>query len=236
MGFLDHSTSNIIVDAVLTNIGRQFLARNDGSFSIVKFTFADDEVDYSMIKKYGRVVGKEKIEKNTPVFEAHTSARVALKYRLISNSNPNITRVPKLAVVSDGLDSTGTQLSMTVNSSTATRQLTFTQTIIGESVVDTEYRDQQFTVKVPNQFLQVVGAAPDYIDESGIATYTLTRGATTTAAGGSQLGITLATKPITDTQFNVYGTSLDKTKIVAPITVTGLQSGTVTSLDANITK
>ena len=70
MGYLDHSTNNIIVDAVLTDIGREFLARNDGSFSIVKFALGDDEVDYTMIQKFGRTVGKEKIEKNTPVFEA----------------------------------------------------------------------------------------------------------------------------------------------------------------------
>ena len=62
MGYLDHSTNNIIVDAVLTDIGREFLARNDGSFSIVKFAMGDDEVDYTMIRKFGRTVGKEKIE------------------------------------------------------------------------------------------------------------------------------------------------------------------------------
>ena len=53
MGYLDHSTNNIIVDAVLTDIGREFLARNDGSFSIVKFALGDDEVDYTMIQKFG---------------------------------------------------------------------------------------------------------------------------------------------------------------------------------------
>ena len=65
MGFLDHSTNNIIVDAVLTDTGRAFLARNDGSFSIVKFALGDDEVDYTIIEKFGRTVGKEKVEKNT---------------------------------------------------------------------------------------------------------------------------------------------------------------------------
>ena len=39
MGFLDHSTNNIIVDAVLTDAGRKTLARNDGSFAISKFAF-----------------------------------------------------------------------------------------------------------------------------------------------------------------------------------------------------
>ena len=62
MGFLDHSTNNIIVDAVLTDLGRQALAKNDGSFNIYQFGLGDDEVDYSIIQKFGRTVGKEKIE------------------------------------------------------------------------------------------------------------------------------------------------------------------------------
>ena len=62
MGFLDHSTNNIIVDAVLTDLGRLALAKNDGSFNVYQFALGDDEVDYEIIKQFGRVVGKEKIE------------------------------------------------------------------------------------------------------------------------------------------------------------------------------
>ena len=62
MGFLDNSTNNIILDAVLTDLGRQALAKNDGSFSIFKFAFSDEEVDYGHIVNFGRTVGKEKIE------------------------------------------------------------------------------------------------------------------------------------------------------------------------------
>lgn len=70
MGFLDHSTNNIIVDAVLTAAGRAKLAA--GNLDISSYTFYDTEVDYTIIKKYGVVVGKEKIEKNTPILEAST--------------------------------------------------------------------------------------------------------------------------------------------------------------------
>lgn len=238
MGFLDHSTSNIIVDAVLTNLGRQFLARNDGSFSIVKFSLADDEIDYSMITKYGRVVGKEKIEKNTPVFEAQTATRVALKYRLVSNSNPNIIRVPKLALTSDGLDDSGTVLTMSTNSSTATRSLTISQALIGDSLVDPEFRDQQFNLRVPNLFLQVVGAAPDFIDESGVASYTITRSPSTTAVGGSQATFTLAAKNISATVANIYSPEPTDTggtgTVKVPITISGLQSSAVYQLDVEI--
>lgn len=84
MGWLDHSTNNIILDAVLTDYGRQKLATLNEGFKLDHFELGDDEVDYRLIKKFGRTVGKEKIEKNTPVFEAFTNQSIALKYPLIS--------------------------------------------------------------------------------------------------------------------------------------------------------
>ena len=68
MGYLDNSTNNVILDAVLTDYGRQQLASANNAFSITYYALGDDEVDYRLIKKYGRAVGKEKIEKNTPIF------------------------------------------------------------------------------------------------------------------------------------------------------------------------
>ena len=93
MGFLDHSTNNIIVDAVLTDVGREKLAAATASESfIASYAFADDEVDYTMVKKYGTIVGKEKIEKNTPVFEASTNAELGVKYYLSTSANPIVAQ------------------------------------------------------------------------------------------------------------------------------------------------
>ena len=47
MGFLDNS-GDIILDAVLTDHGRQVLSRGDGSFQITKFALGDTEIDYSL--------------------------------------------------------------------------------------------------------------------------------------------------------------------------------------------
>ena len=49
MAFLDN-TGDIILDAVLTDTGRKRLAQGDGSFRIVKFALADDEIDYSLYR------------------------------------------------------------------------------------------------------------------------------------------------------------------------------------------
>ena len=50
MGFLDNS-GDIILDVVLTDLGRQRLAKGDGSFNITKFALGDDEIDYSLYDK-----------------------------------------------------------------------------------------------------------------------------------------------------------------------------------------
>jgi len=86
MGFLDHTTNNIIVDAVLTDKGREKLARAEG-LSIIKYAFADTEVDYTILQKYGEIVGKEKIEKNTPIFEANTANHIQTRHSLLTDGS-----------------------------------------------------------------------------------------------------------------------------------------------------
>tara|TARA_Y100000592_G_scaffold40263_2_gene63872 strand:- start:1679 stop:2413 length:735 start_codon:yes stop_codon:yes gene_type:complete len=97
MGFLNHSTNNIIIDAVLTEKGRELLSKNNNSFEITSFAFGDDEVDYSTITKYGKVIGKEKIEKNTPIFEAITDEYSAIKFPVLNITGAeNLQYMPKI--------------------------------------------------------------------------------------------------------------------------------------------
>jgi hypothetical protein len=235
MGFLQHDTNNIILDAVLTDTGRQFLARNDGSFSIVKFAMGDDEVDYTIIRKFGRTIGKEKIEKNTPVFEAQTNTSLALKNRLVSVSNPNLIRLPTLALTGEGLDSTGTVVSMG-NMTLKTRSLSISQTISNEDTIDVELRDQIFIVELDNRFLQITSQSPDNIDGNQRASFLLQRDATETSLGGSKLTFTLSVKTITDAMFTIFGTTSNKLLVRTYVKVSGLQSGAVKEFEVQITK
>jgi hypothetical protein len=234
MGFLQGDTNNIILDAVLTDTGRQFIARNDGSFSIVKFAVADDEVDYGIIRKYGRTVGKEKIEKNTPIFEALTNGSLAQKYRCISISNNNLIRLPKLTLSGEGVDSTNKTLSIG-NTTIKRRTITVYQDIVDEASIDVELRDQAFIVELSNQFLQIVGAAPDNIDGQQRATYILTRDSGETSVGGSRVTLTIATKAISDSQFQIYGATFNKNQINTYVRISGVQSGTVLEFTVQIT-
>lgn len=235
MGFLQGDTNNIILDAVLTDKGREFLARNDGSFSVVKFAPGDDEVDYTIIQKFGRTVGKEKIEKNTPVFEALTNQQFAQKYRLVSVSNPNLIRLPSLEFSGEGVDAANRLVSIG-NTTVKRRTITINQTIQDETSIDVELRDQAFIVDMNNQLLQVIGSSPDSIDGQQRATYILTRDAGETSVGGSRLTFTLATKAITESQFQILGASFNKNLISTFVKISGVQSGTVLEFEVQIDK
>lgn len=232
MGFLDHSSNNIILDAVLTDVGRQFLARNDSSFNIHKFALGDDEVDYSIIQKYGRASGKEKIEKNTPIFEAMTKQSQAQKYKLISISNPNLIRLPSLSLKSGMV--TASDYVLLKRNSDKIKSITLEQDIQNESVIDVELRDQTFIVEMSNMFLQVQRNTPDNIDANQRATYILTRDPDVNSYNGSKLTFVLALRSLTDSMFTVYGTTADKTIIYTYVRVTGVQSGAVKEFRVNI--
>lgn len=227
MGFLDGSTNNIVLDAVLTDTGRQFLARNDGSFAIHKYALGDDEVNYGVITKYGRTVGAEKIEKNTPIFEALTNQSLAQKYRLVSVSNPNLLRLPTMSLSGDAnVDSLNNVVNLG-RTAQKTSSVTVEQTIQNETTIDVELRDQTFIIEVSNLFLQVLSNTPENIDGQQRATYILTRSPAENAFGGSSVQFTLSVKSLTDALFTVYGTTADKTKIKTYMRVTGVQSGAV---------
>lgn len=236
MGWLDGTTNNIILDAVLTDTGRQFLAKNDGSFAIVKFALGDDEVNYTTIQKYGRTVGKEKIEKNTPIFEALTNQNFAQKYRLISVSNPNLLRLPSFSLSGDAnVDSTSILVTLG-KSVQKTSSITVEQTIQNESSIDVELRDQTFIVEMNNLFLQVLRSSPDNIDGNQKATYVLARSPNENNLHGSQLQFVLSVKSLTDAQFSVFGSTSNKSIITTYVKVTGAQSGAVKEFQVNINK
>lgn len=236
MGFLDHTSNNIVLDAVLTDVGRQFLARNDGSFSLHKFALGDDEVNYQVISKYGRTVGKEKIEKNTPVFEALTNQTHSQKYKLVSVSNPNLLRLPDLSLSGDSnVDASNNVVTIGRNAQ-KTATLTLEQTIRNETTIDVELRDQTFIVEVPNLFVQLLRQTPENIDGQQRASYILTRAPTENAFGGSSIQFTLSVKSLTDSLFTVYGTTANKAKIKAYVKVTGVQSGAVKDIALIIDK
>jgi hypothetical protein len=101
MAFLDNS-GDIILDAVLTDVGRKRLAAGNGSFSVSKFALGDDEVDYSLYRNSNSTEGSHPSGSayydlnilQTPVLEAFTNSSSILKSRLVSYSQPDLLYLP----------------------------------------------------------------------------------------------------------------------------------------------
>ena len=84
MGYLNNTV--VTVDAILTDVGRQLLAQQNGQFKITQFALTDDEIDYTLYNPnnpsgsayYGQAI------ENMPLLEAFPQANQTMKYKLVT--------------------------------------------------------------------------------------------------------------------------------------------------------
>ena len=128
MGFLDNS-GDIILDAVLTDLGRKKLAQ--GNFNITQFALGDEEIDYSLYD-INHASGSAYYDLEilqTPILEAFTNNTSTMKSSLVTYSNTDLLFLPVLdlnqgnAVASAILNPTTKTLLLTANSTTETPDL-----------------------------------------------------------------------------------------------------------------
>lgn len=95
MGFLDNS-GDIILDAVLTDLGRKRLAQ--GNFSITQFALGDEEIDYSLydINHPSGSAYYDLEILQTPILEAFTNNSSTMKSSLVTYSNTDLLFLPIL--------------------------------------------------------------------------------------------------------------------------------------------
>ena len=116
MAFLDNS-GDIILDAVLTDLGRQRLAAMN--FNIAKFAIGDEEINYTLYNPnhpLGSIYNDLEIMQ-TPLLEAFTSDQSLMKSKLLSFQSTTLTHLPVLKIngkhpshssySGDGVSSTG---------------------------------------------------------------------------------------------------------------------------------
>ena len=238
MGFLDHSTNNIIVDAVLTDRGRQALA--EGNFNVHSFSLGDDEVDYTIIQKFGRTVGKEKIIKNTPIFEAQTGSELGLKHKILTLSDPSVIFLPTVSLYGDIEANTVTLVATT--GTTQGNSQTVTLKVESSGVTDPAQKfpiDNIFYVEVPNRFLSlsqggtITNATDSRINQNTqTAVYSITP--SYQSNGLPTLDLTLTTKGLDSTMFNTFGTTSAKDRIDCVVSVTGKSTGLRTTFNVVI--
>jgi hypothetical protein len=232
MGWLDNSTNNIILDAVLTDFGRQTLARNDNSFRIAKFSLGDDEVNYGTITKYGRTIGREKIEKNTPIFEAFTNQNIALKYKLMSSPRP-LLYLPKFSL---GNNFTTVELSAAQNGvNTFTVNMEQAMSSNAQSTIPDDFIETNFDVFVPDLFLTIQNTPAVSTDNNRISLYNLST--TSTNNLKPQLSFILSLRSIAEATWSVYSTTIAGVKTISTqVRIVGVQSGAVLEIPITIKK
>jgi len=87
---------DIIFDVVLTDAGRERLARGDGSFKIVKFALGDAEINYADFRlNHPSGSAYQDIDiVSTPVFEAFTDNAAVMKYKLTTYGRNDLLYLP----------------------------------------------------------------------------------------------------------------------------------------------
>lgn len=102
MAYLDNSS--ITVDAVLTQKGRELLAKT-GNLNITSFALADDEIDYTLYEP-NHPNGSAFYDialRNTPVFEPLTDETQLLKYKLVT-LNQGVTSIPVISIAQTNIN------------------------------------------------------------------------------------------------------------------------------------
>ena len=98
MSSFNNNSGDIIVDAVLTDLGRKQLAKGDGSFQIAKFALGDEEINYALYNKT-HPSGSSYYDleiMQTPVLEAFTDNVASMKTRLQTYSNLELLFLPEI--------------------------------------------------------------------------------------------------------------------------------------------
>jgi hypothetical protein len=232
MGFIDNSGA-IFLDAVLTDEGRERLARNDGTFAIVRWRPGDDEIDYRFWNELTGSDSKDLKILDTPVFEASTNEGVALRYPLVTIRNarlqflPIMTSKPSTVGLLEQTDSVGGGVDVTVS-----QNIPRSQTILPAEIIDMNYQ-----IELDNDLVFLSNSTPLSITPFGRGRY-IVPGTGKTAAGGTECKFNLRVQTLTSEIFDVLvGATAPKPRVInTTVIVTGQQSGMNVSIPVSITE
>ena len=217
MGYLNNAV--ITVDAILTDRGRELLARGDGSFKITQFALSDDEIDYALYdptNPSGSAFFGQKIE-NMPLLEAMPKATQNLRYKL--------TTLPRGTSLMPALDIGYSSISLKQG---ATLSIT----------------PQTLNYLGNNRIFESSGYTVTIADVRTMASFDGT-GVNTTAAQNLNSTTTLGTavqKTVVGTTINLRATTVNTlfgtsaTTLSTSLLITGRDSGARVTVPVNITK
>ena len=218
MGYLNNTI--VTVDAILTDVGRQLLAQQNGQFQITQFALADDEIDYTLYNPnnpsgsayYGQAI------ENMPLLEAFPQATQTMKYKLVTL--PRGTA--KLPILDIGYSSIilkqGASLAITPQ----------TLNYLGGNTYETAgYTATVSDIRLFNTF-EGVGINTPAVTALNLANQTTTIGTSVSrTVVGSTINMTATT---INTLFNT------QTQLQCTLTIEGRDSGAFITIPVTVTK
>lgn len=235
MGFLtsDFLSSTVILDSVLTDLGRQFIARGDGSFSITKFSPIDDEIDYSLWDPSSPGAEDAAIL-TTPILESFINESFAVHYPMMSCDVSNLRYLPK--IVTEPTSVTKYYRDAIKNSFV----VTVSQRMITNDVasIPSQIWDPTFIVQVDDDLLFLDGA--DLINISGynVGSYIVPT-TSTTITNVNSCNVYFRSREVTSEIWSTYalsGTTAPNRQIATVAKFTGTTSGLSTSVRIVLTE
>lgn len=222
MGFVAKDGTEITIDAVLTDVGRQKLAKNDNSFKVVSYTFADDEIDYGL---FNPSTGSSYVDQeilNMPIFEANVNEKLSINYPLMTITNPNLKYLPILSA-----DASSVTIGEEKAQSAGVTVRFYQNTNQNAKVVPIEIQDTAFKVELANDLLYVENNTPVEITPYGTAIYIIQRDdALIQSSQGSQVSFKLRPQSLTSATWNTFGAGAAPSRTLSTkLKTTGINSG-----------
>ena len=164
--------------------------------------------------------------------EALTRGNLGQKYRLISISNPNLSKLPNLTLV--GVSDSTLSLSRATVSGDIAKSVTVNEAICGGGVLAPELTDASFKIVMDNLFITIPGVGgPDSVNADNIATYIIPSDPVTNTSNLGALSFTIQAKSVSNAVHTTYkqkgGSVVQKV-----VEISGMNSGAFTSFNVQI--
>ena len=218
MGYLNNTV--VTVDAILTDVGRQLLAQQNGQFKITQFALADDEIDYTLYNPthpsgsayYGQAI------ENMPLLEAFPQATQTMKYKLVT--------LPRGTAVMPILNVGYSSITLKQGASLAINPQTLNY--LGGTVVESSgYTATISDIRLMSTFQGVGIVTPD-VQALNLANQTTTIG---TSVSRTVIGTTI--NMIATTVNTLFSST---SQLQATLTVTGRDSGASITIPVTVTQ
>jgi hypothetical protein len=218
MGYLNNTV--VTVDAILTDVGRQLLAQQNGQFRITQFALADDEIDYTLYNPthpsgsayYGQAID------NMPLLEAFPQATQTMKYKLVT--------LPRGTAKMPILDIGYSAIILKQGASLAITPQTLNY-LGGDTFETAGYTATISDVRLFNTFEGVGINTPD-VQALNLANQTTTLG---TSVSRTVVGTTINMRATTIN--TLFGSN---TQLQATLTITGRDSGARLTIPVTVTR